>query len=300
MFYSIRDKLKRIRLSRTMDQVFKTQPVQTEANSTLAVLSLVQKKDIAMYLVAVKSFLKGVGKATVYCLNDGSLDQDSKSLIATHVIGINFLELENFVHADLPKGGCWERLVAISTLLKRHYVVQLDCDTLTLHSIPEIRELVMKNQSFYIRTEKNTELLSAVSQSEQSSKVFASGERHVQIYAESTLVTLEHSETIKYARACAGFSGFSKGEDFLPQVISWAKQLNEALGAQKWGEWGSEQFMSNLVISNRDTANLLPYPDYAHCDYIDLKLTRFIHFIGFCRYNNGTYAKLSEKIITQL
>ena len=67
----------------------------------------------------------------------------------------------------------------------------------------------------------------------------------------------------------------------------------------KWTEWGSEQVMSNIVISNIKTNDILPNPKYCAANQID-DSTCFIHFIGSHRYKKGIYIKKSKDVIEKL
>jgi hypothetical protein len=301
MFFSLKDKFRRFRLASSLDAVLKTGPVLSDNKQDVAVLSLVQKKDLSMYLVALKSFIRNSAPVRVYCLNDGSLDEEAKNVIRKHVTDITFLEIENYRLEGLPKGGCWERLIAISTLVEHHYMIQLDCDTVTLGELHEVNRLSESNTSFFIPSGKDTRIISASEQSIASKKVLDSGEQHIQIQSEAALGALPNAGRIRYARASAGFSGFSKGSSFIDEMRAYSTTFGRLIGAEKWQNWGSEQFMSNVIVANRQsTTELLPYPQYAHCDYIDQAATRFIHFIGFCRYRDGLYSESATQAIRQL
>lgn len=75
--------------------------------------------------------------------------------------------------------------------------------------------------------------------------------------------------------------------------------MRAAIG-EKWAEWGSEQVMSNIVLANIPASVVLPHPKYADCQKMKPGETAFIHFIGSCRFNNGTYAKLGRQVIGRL
>ena len=75
--------------------------------------------------------------------------------------------------------------------------------------------------------------------------------------------------------------------------------MHAAIG-DKWSEWGSEQVMSNIIVANAPHARVLPHPKYADCQKMKPGQTRFIHFIGSCRFRNGTYAQLGTEVVASL
>ena len=142
MFYRLKDHLRRQRFARACGGVLRTRPVELDPSSEMIVLSQLQHKDVLMFLLALKSFAARVAPRSVYVLNDGSLTTADRSELAEHIPGVALLELDDFRSDACPAGGCWERLLAIAGLVRDHYVVQLDSDTLTLGSIGEVRSAV--------------------------------------------------------------------------------------------------------------------------------------------------------------
>lgn len=72
-------------------------------------------------------------------------------------------------------------------------------------------------------------------------------------------------------------------------------QMQRFIG-DKWYEWGSEQVMSNLIVSNQPDAQILPHPDYADCHRMRPNATRFVHFMGTCRFRGGRYADMINEL----
>ncbi len=122
---------------------------------------------------------------------------------------------------------------------------------------------------------------------------------HVQQVAESNFDKLEKFDTLRYVKGCAGFAGFPQGSFSREFVEEISAQMEAAIGV-KWREWGSEQVMSNIVVSNIAGAVVLPHPKYSSCEKLDVDSPAFIHFIGYCRFNKGIYAKLARQINEKL
>jgi hypothetical protein len=301
MFYRLKDKFRRFRFMMETSGILNTPALVTQPDSGLALLTQLQHKDVRMALIAFKSFAIKLPVGAVYILSDGSLTTDDFDLLRRHIPSVTFLKLEDHQSRHCPKGGCWERLLSITHLVKDHFVIQLDSDTLTLGDIPEIAECVKANRSFVIGTWDNQELETMASRQSEAAVHLRKSIKtpHIQLAAEANFNKLKRYNELQYVRGCAGFSGFAKGSfsrDFVEEISS---QMSDALG-DRWREWGSEQVMSNIVVANTPDCRVLPHPKYSDCIKMRLPVTVFVHFIGSCRFNNGIYARLGKNIIVLL
>ncbi len=301
MFYRIKEKLRRFRFMMETKGILDTPPLAIQAKSDLALLTQLQHKDVRLALIAFKSFAIRVPVGAVYILNDGSLTPDDINLLRRHIPSVIFLGLEEHQSQQCPQGGCWERLLSISRLVDKHYVVQLDSDTVTLDDTPEVEECIRSNRSFVIGTWDNQEIETMPYRHSEAVAFMKkrTTEPHIQLAAESSFNKLKRFVELKYVRGCAGFTGFAKGSFDRTFVEEVSNQMSEALG-DRWREWGSEQVMSNIVVSNTDNCLVLPHPKYSDCKKMRLPETVFVHFIGGCRFNHGHYAKLGRKVIANL
>ena len=301
MLYRYRDQWRRLKFDLACRNVYRTAPADVAADGPLALFTQMQHKDLTMGLAAFKTFARQVPAQAYYVLNDGSLSDDDKAKLRAHLPGLHIFERQNVANGHCPQGGCWERLLCIADLSTRHYVIQLDADTLTLGDLPEVCAKVAQNASFAIGTWDNQEIESMSYRVEKARAVQAqtSGRTHVQVEAEACFDVLENYAAMKYLRGCAGFSGFARGSvsrDFIQDV---SRQMEKALGT-RWHEWGSEQVMSNIVVANGPGASALPHPEYCDCTRMRAGRTRFVHFIGSCRFDGGVYANLARRAIESL
>jgi hypothetical protein len=263
------------------------------------VLSQVQHKDVLLLLLAVKSFARQVRPRTVCVLNDGSLSANDRAVLREHIPGVNLLELAEFRSAICPRGGTWERLLAIASLVRDHYVIQLDSDTLTIGLIEEVRHCIERQSAFALGTWNNQKIETMRKRCETARKLAHQTDSHVQVVAEANLDKLDDFESLRYVRGCSGFAGFARQSFTRELVEEISGQMQAAIGA-KWSEWGSEQVMSNIVIANIPNAIVLPHPKYADCHKMQPAVTEFIHFIGSCRFDDGNYARLGAQLIARL
>lgn len=291
MFYKYKNRMQRWWFDRAIRDVLAIPPVAPSADPRAPlVLSQLQHKDVHMYLAAIKSFARQVPIGEVHVIDDGSLTDDDRNLLARHVPNIHFHPLSDYRSEGLPRGGCWERLIAIAHLSETRYVIQLDADTLTLAPVDEVVRAAESGFSFSIGTWDNQTIESAIERARTAQTHLGQKNVHVQLLAEANFDRFEQASSLLYVRGCAGFSGFSAGPGKLDLMHDLSAQMHALIGA-RWMEWGSEQVMSNLVVANQPNAIVLPHPDYADCEKMQPGKTRFVHFIGTCRFRQGVYAE---------
>lgn len=299
MFYGIRDKLKRFKFDFQVRDVLCTPPARILPGASAVILSQLQHKDLRMFLLASKSFMGQIPVAKVYILNDGTLTAKDKAILAEHIPSLEFLALSDFRSPACPTGACWERLLSIAELVKSHYVIQLDSDTLTAGDISEVRANIEKGRAFTLGTWDNQIIQSMREYCEATQAKPAGPDPHVQYVTETNFDKLKQYGMLRYVKGCAGFTGVPQGSftrEFVEQISS---EMEAAIGT-KWRQWGSEQVMSNIVIANIPGAVVLPHPKYGSCENLKSAKPAFIHFIGYCRFDEGAYAKLGRKIIDKL
>jgi hypothetical protein len=300
MFYNLKDKLNRYRFSEACKQIFFTAPVTAATNEPVAVLTQLQHKDVILFLIAIKTFAKQVPLSKVFIINDGSLNEDDFIILRQHIPIADFYDTEQFAESSCPRGGTWERLLAIASFIDQFFIIQLDSDTLTLSALDEVKDHIKTNTGFVIGTWDNQEIEPMYAASELIQKnVDQAIDLHVQTLAEAHFTKLEGSENLRYVRGCSGFSGFPKGSFNKQFIIDFSNKMENEIGS-KWHEWGSEQVMSNVVVANLDKAEVLPHPKFSDCNNMKLPCTCFIHFIGKCRFKRSIYAKLAQNEIRKL
>lgn len=295
MFFSLKDRLRRARFGLQVRDIGKTAGVALDPSLGLRVVTQLQHKDVPLYLAAIKSFARQAPVAHVNVLDDGSLTRGDHSLLAAHVPGLVIEPIDAFRDPLFPCGGTWERLMAIASLSRDDYVIQLDADTLTLGPIPEVVAAVAAGRSFTIGTWDGQEIESIGERVEHARVVRSSGVRHVQVEAEASLDGLRDAGRLRYVRGCSGFAGFAPSSERLELMRDVSPQMERLLGPT-WRQWGSEQVMSNILVANASNAFALPHPAYCDCTRIRSEETRFVHFIGSCRFSGGVYARMINEL----
>jgi hypothetical protein len=265
----------------------------------VTVLSMVSTTDVHMYLLAVTSFAARCPVGRVCVLDDGSLKPRDRAMIEQRIPFVEWLDIDAFRNVRLPRGGCWERLHAQVALARHDYVIQLDADTLSTAALDEVVAAVGEGRPFLLGTRQGHMIGSARAAAAWAKRELEAGDEHVQTLAETVLPTLDGTGRLRYVRGCAAFSGLPPSRIDLETLYTWSSRFAEVLGG-RWTEWGTEQFMSCLLISNLEDSQVLPHPKYSTCPEAPGVDHAFVHFSGYCRYRAGTYRMLSRRLIAQL
>jgi len=299
MFYGLKDRLRRTKFDYQTHDILNTPPARIVADSPAVILTQMQHKDVRMFLLASKSFMAQVPVAHVNIVSDGTLTADDMAILADHIPKVTFFQLEDFRSSQCPQGACWERLLGIAELVKQHYVIQLDGDTLALGDISEVSANIADGSSFALGTWDDQVIERMETRCIEAKAALSGPNPHIQLLSEASFDQLKDYPTLSYVKGCAGFAGFSRGSFSRERVEALSMEMQAAVGP-RWREWGSEQVMSNIIVSNVPGARVLPHPKYSSCENLDNYTPAFIHFIGFCRFNKGAYAKFGQQVIRRL
>jgi hypothetical protein len=276
--------------------ILDTAPRQ-RGDAPFMLLSMVQKRDIESYLVAVKSFTHFLNPQRIVVVCDPSLDQNDRAILKQHVPHLELRDAHEFTHPDIPRGGTWERLFAISHFVNETYVVQLDADTVTVQPIPEVLAAVQNGTGFVLGEMPDTpvRLLPAV---RANALQWIKPGAHIQGICEYEMVNVGLPEDTRYIRGCSGFTGFPRSDSMQAKMLDYSRRMGGHLGAD-WKRWGTEQVTSNYLASNMPGTGPLPFPKYGTPDRMNAE-TAFLHFIGTMRFVNGKYKRTSRHVIQLL
>lgn len=301
MLFRLKDIYNRARLHATLRDVLRTPPARLEAQASFSLLSQIREKDVLMYVLAVKSFCRWHQPNKVIVLVDGKLGYRAVQTLCDHIPGIVIEPHTKYRNKHCPSGGTWERLLALVTHSADSFILQLDADTVTLGRLGKVEDCIKSGRAFTLGSLQGRRVESGAVACQRAKQSNAGGDSHIQTLCESTLDQfVVPGREIKYVRGCSGFSGIPKRAVTLNEAVVWAQSLGELVG-HRWVEWGTEQFMSNLIISNIEDSVVLPHPEYATCPNIDEEQTLLAHFAGFCRFaNKNQYARLACTVIDSL
>jgi len=302
MFFRVRDQWQRAQFGWLCRDIFRTPPLWMR-DADVTFMSQASHRDFLMYLVAIKSVYRFFDAGKIVILDDGTLTSKDCALLVHHLPAARVLTLADVPDADTPKGGCWERLLLISKLVRDSYVIQVDADSLTLHEVPEVLNYVEQNCSFTLLGSGSfpgvESMLDACNRARRNGK----HNSEPQAISERSLDQFPESSKLKYVRGNAAFAGFARNSFRSSDVEYFSKNMEAICGTNKWREWGSEQVTSNLIIANSPKASVLPHPKYTSyyaLPSVDYSRSSFVHFMGGHRFERGCYSVLSRQVIRQL
>jgi hypothetical protein len=287
----------RWRHHQTIRGILKTTPV-APGDMPFILLSMVQKRDVLSYLVALKSFTGFVNPQRVVIVCDPSIDERDRQILRSHVPHVELRAADEFTHPDTPRGGCWERLLAISSYVADAYVVQLDADTVTIAPPAEVIQAISNKVGFVLGEEANQSLLS-LAQTSANAKADKYGQLHIQGYSEACMAEVGLPASSRYVRGCAGFTGFPPSATMPGQLLEFSRSMSKKIGFSRWSSWGTEQVTSNYLVANALGTTVLPYPKYGTPNAMDRE-TAFLHFIGTMRFVNNKYEQTSREVIQRM
>jgi len=304
MFYRLRDLFNRIFFNISVRKILSTPPLcPSIKGKKIIFLSMLSHKDLIMYLVAIKSLYSFWRLGEIVLLNDGSLTGNDLDLISRH---LPIYEIHNVSSVDVgacPRGGCWERLVLISSYVEKgFYVIQVDSDTVTIADCQEVLNCYYNNKPFVLRGEKTAKISTLIDISSASKKKLKKlrNKNLVQLVFESYLQDLVGYPVhrLRYVRGCAAFAGFPPYSFTFSDLERFSLNMENLVG-NLWYAWGSEQFCSNFILANMSDLFLLPWHKYRNYDgeLSNFEGISFLHFIGIHRFKRGVYRKLANKVI---
>ena len=190
--------------------------------------------------------------------------------------------------------------MTIARLVEDDYVMQLDADTVTVDTIPEVVECINSGISFMIGTWRGQDVESAAHAAE---RVKDNPSQHVQMLGEKVLDKLNGADSLRYARGQSSFTGFARNSFSVSKLEEFSENMQQLLGKEKWEEWGSESFASNFFIANSPKTRVLPWPKYSSFNPTRKDArgeSSFVHFEGTNRFKDNAYVDTARHIIREL
>lgn len=293
-------RLREAHFNRVARGILATPPVPAAIDGVV-IFSMIGTKVLLPYLVAAKSFQAALGRGRFVILDDGTLTASDREILASHLGDPAILPIAAVDTGACPKGGCWERLLTLFELRRDDYVIQLDSDTVTLGPVPEVLAAIEAGRNFTLRGGAQSAWAPASSFSHDPATLPANFHVQGAIEAVMGVACAEVPGLTHYVRGCAGFAGFAPGGLGRETAEAFCRSASGLLGPQRWAQWGSEQVMSNLVVSNEGEPALLPYDRFLNFwNEPVAPEAAFVHFVGTYRFHRGAYAAAARQAIADL
>jgi len=301
VFYRLRKYLSHSRFDFQTRRILQTPPLAYK-DAPLTLVSMVERRDVRMYILAMKAFYRRLGRGRIVAIIDRDLPQADRDLIARHLGPVQFYFLEDLPTGRCQRGGTWERVIFCVNRSAQEYVIQIDCDVLCFGPIEEVLECVEQNKAFTLSEGMPIQPLT-----EWVEKGVARKSDHIVNTFELRAREFPDAEKWRYVRGSSGFAGFSKGGvnfDLLETFHDGGLKVHR----ERWREWGTEQIASNFAVANSPGAIALPYPKYAtfepeYATFQKKGITAemsVLHFIGAFRFDRGVFPELANREIDAL
>jgi len=296
MFYRLRHNLLARHFKRSVSAVFETRPVEV-VSAPWTIVSMVGERDVAMYLLAMKSFYRKLGRGDIVAIVSSKMAISDIDRLTEHFPGIKIEILQDIPIKPFQAGGTWERLIYITRLAQEKYVLQMDCDTITIGSdVSEIISRVESNTS-YAYSDGNRNLGSLKTAASEASLVSSN---YVGLALERSFSEWPQAEDFRYCRASSAIAGFAQGSGNIEHLEYFYWNMKRSLG-ERSREWGTEQCASNFMVANADKVQMLPFPAYATYPGLgDESAVKIFHMLGSVRYRDGYYARKGRQVVELL
>ena len=293
LFYRLRRSLSYFRFYHQTKRLLATPPIQ-QREASLAIVSMVASHDVHMYILAVKSLYRRLGKGRIVMVSDG-VGADDIQLIQRHLGPVEVIPVQTIDTGDCPRGGTWERLVYLIRRTENEYVVQMDADVLCVGQIPEVLNCIDNNIAFTLADGIPKKRLP-----EWVDDGIARNSDNVVIAFEKQARQFPDADRFLYVRGSSGFAGFAKGASSEEVLVDFHRRGQKMMGL-RWKEWGTEQLASNFVVANSPNSLPLPKPKYLSYERHQIPAEiALLHFLGYCRFDNGIFAKFANREIDAL
>ncbi|MCJ2185445.1 hypothetical protein [Novosphingobium beihaiensis] len=296
----VQHKMREARHRRVARGILDTPPARPRDDGVV-IFSMIGTRVLLPYLVAAKSLHARLDRGRFAILDDGTLTAADKAVLDAHLGKPQIYAIGDVDPGDCPRGGCWERLLTLLALRRENYVIQLDSDTVTAGPVDEVIEAVAAGRNFTLCGGIDSALLPVEDYAGDLAALDPSA--HVQLLAETSLdrigAGLPHPR--RYVRGCAGFAGFAPGGFDRTVADAYSREASALLGRDRWQEWGTEQVMSNVIISAENEPVLLPYARYMNFwNEAPPPGVNFVHFVGTYRFHGGYYDAATRQAIAAL
>lgn len=277
-------------------RVVQTNPV-VQGEKPFTLLSMMHTRDLYAYLAALKSFTRFLNPKHIVVVCDPSVTPFDRAVLREHVPHIELRDADEFISPEIPRGGTWERLYAISEYVCTSYVVQMDADTLTLHDVSEV-ERAISEQCGFVLGEVAEQKLMTLPETSARARTKLSNNNHIQTLTEAAMEEVGLPGDAFYVRGCSGFTGFPVNSGMRARMLDFSARMQKRFGTL-WASWGTEQVTSNYLVANARNTSVLPFPRYGTPDEATADAA-FVHFIGSMRFINDKYQRATQITIDAL
>lgn len=303
MLYRIRTELAKGYFEYATRGIGTTSPLTSTREASCEVHTMLGQADVAMYLLAAKSFVSYVPNVSVIVYSDGTLTQEHIDTLQRHIVGMRVVghdEADQRAAVELPAGGllanwrkrdaAYRRLIDIELWRRGERAIVLDSDVLTNRTPDEVARWIEGGAAPFLLGQP-FEYTSA-----------PSAGSHVQGHFFQKVPQLSAALGVDNAFLLGGTAGFCgyRNEISLAHV---ERALDAALTlGLPMHHWGGDQCLIIYLLSVAG-GRLLPPDKYLNFDPYrprDADGACVVHFYGTHRYAKGVYRRLGAAAVERL
>jgi hypothetical protein len=285
-------------------------PIPCYADASCEIHTMLSKRDLPLYVVAIKSFLRFYRAVSVVVHSDGTLDATCESILRRHIPGCRIISYQDADRRAMDRLGTdsalhrcrsydvsYRRLVDTELWGRTPSRIIMDADILVVNEPVEVISWIEGGPGsvpFLMGQPPRTSCETGVS-SENTP-------RHIQtIFKEKLeLLGLQLGEVALFLDGTTGGFYGSNGQLSL-EKIEMLLQASEKLGIPMT-EWGGEQCMVIYLLSCAGAKRLEPerYFNFFPDQMRKIERATLIHFIGSDRFYRHVYSKTAAEVVRQM
>ncbi len=291
----------------------RTPPLLSNPSSDTGIHSAVPHRYVLAYLVAIKSFLHHNPDIAVFVHDDGSLTEEDKVLIRSHIDGVRIIDRavadrwfddrinDPFLGRVRSSYTSYLKLFDPTLVSDKRRIIIVDTDTLFLKRPSAVIEWTNRGGlPWYHRVHQGRMKIGKNTRPGLTKLQ----DVHIQTLITRDLDDINQRLDRRYQFMPgfnSGFIGYDNGTVNFPEL----RELFEVLYA-RFGDrifrWGAEQTTHGLVLGSRG-AQALPVEEYFVYTQRNADLApgaTFLHFIGENRFYRMQYPRLASRVIREL
>jgi hypothetical protein len=284
--------------------IYATPPLPCEPTANCAIHTMLGRRDLPLYLVAIKSWLRFYPMVGVVIHSDGTLTGKHETLLRRHIPGCRFLSADEtdararqVLDADSFLYRCrgfdinFRRLIDTELWCTAPKRIIMDSDILTVQNPVEAIDWIERGDRPII-----------IGDTQQQKAPIDLSNAHVQALFRARVVELSEGLGWPATFMDGTSAGFYGCKDELPldkieKVVKRCMELKLPLE-----HWGSDQCVVIYLLSIAGAHRLVPqhYFNFWPDDLMRAPSAHIIHFLGTNRFYKNTYTTLATKIVQAL
>jgi hypothetical protein len=306
MLYRVRRHLNYTNFRFWTRKVHASPPIPCNADAACEIHTMLSQRDMPLYLVAIKSFLRFYQDVGVVIHSDGSLSKASETMLITHVPGCRVisapiadqraseaLDRDSVLYKWRSLDASYKRLVDTELQSTTPARIIMDADILFLNRPDQVIDWIESGGRPFLLGQPPAR---------PTSKTINEGPRHMQDVFKESISALDKAMgspatfldgTTSGCYGCTNELSLERAQ----KVLSACLNLNIPMF-----EWGGEQCLVIYLLSLAGADRLDPvhYFNFFPNLLEKLESARAVHFFGTYRFFRNAYSRAGARIVSNL